>query len=205
MEKKLTNIQLNRRNEIILAAEKLYKKIGFKDITIKDIAKETTFTRASIYNYYETKEEIFLDLYTKEYVKWAEELVILLDSKEKLTKKILIEYVSRSLEKREQLLKLMSMNNYDMEANSRIEFLVEFKKAFINGINIFSKLLYKYNKKYINDSVDRVIYSFFPFIYGLYPYSHVTSKQKKAMEKAGHKWQKNTIYKLTYNFLNEIL
>ena len=205
MEMKLTNIQLNRRNEIILAAEKLYKKIGFKDITIKDIAKETTFTRASIYNYYETKEEIFLDLYTKEYVKWAEELVILLDSKEKLTKKILIEYVSRSLEKREQLLKLMSMNNYDMEANSRIEFLVEFKKAFINGINIFSKLLYKYNKKYINDSVDRVIYSFFPFIYGLYPYSHVTSKQKKAMEKAGHKWQKNTIYKLTYNFLNEIL
>ena len=114
MEMKLTNIQLNRRNEIILAAEKLYKKMGFKDITIKDIAKETTFTRASIYNYYETKEEIFLDLYTKEYVKWAEELVILLDSKEKLTKKILIEYVSRSLEKREQLLKLMSMNNYDM-------------------------------------------------------------------------------------------
>ena len=205
MEMKLTNIQLNRRNEIILAAEKLYKKIGFKDITIKDIAKETTFTRASIYNYYETKEEIFLDLYTKEYVKWVEELEILLDSKEKLTKKIFIEYVSRSLEKREQLLKLMSMNNYDMEANSRIEFLVEFKKAFINGINIFSKLLYKYNKKYINDSVDRVIYSFFPFIYGLYPYSHVTSKQKKAMEKAGHKWQKNTIYKLTYNFLNEIL
>ena len=205
MEKKLTNIQLNRRNEIIFAAEKLYKKMGFKDITIKDIAKETTFTRASIYNYYETKEEIFLDLYTKEYVKWVEELEILLDSKEKLTKKIFIEYVSRSLEKREQLLKLMSMNNYDMEANSRIEFLVEFKKAFINGINIFSKLLYKYNKKYINDSVDRVIYSFFPFIYGLYPYSHVTSKQKKAMEKAGHKWQKNTIYKLTYNFLNEIL
>lgn len=205
MKKELTNIQLNRRNEIIIALEKLYKKKGFKDITIKDIANETTFTRASIYNYYETKEEIFLELYTKEYVKWEEELEILLNSKEKLTKKVFTEYVARSLEKREQLLKLMSMNNYDMEANSRIEFLVEFKKVFMNCINIFSKLLIKYNKKFNNDNVDRILYIFFPFIYGLYPYSHVTIKQNKAIEKAGYKWNNNSIYNLTYNFLNEIL
>ncbi len=205
MKKELTNIQQNRRNEIVLALEKLYKKKGFKDITIKDIAKETTFTRASIYNYYETKEEIFLDLYTKEFEKWTEELELLLHSKEKLTKKYFIEYVSKSLEKREQLLKLMSMNNYDMEENSRLEFLVEFKKVFINCINTFSEILIKYDKKYNKESAERVTYAFFPFIYGLYPYSHVTSKQKKAMDKAGHKWQNNTTYKLTCNFLNEIL
>ena len=83
MKRTFTNIQLNRRNEIVLALEKLYKKKGFKDITIKDIAKETTFTRASIYNYYETKEEIFLDLYTKEYTKWIEALELLLNSEKK--------------------------------------------------------------------------------------------------------------------------
>lgn len=205
MKDKLTSIQHTRRNEIISALEKLYKKMSFKDITIKDIAKETTFTRASIYNYYETKEEIFLELYTKEYAKWVMELENLLNTEGKLTKKVFVEYVAKSLEKRVELLKLMSMNNYDMEANSRIEFLIEFKKVFISGIDVFSKLLYKYDKKYKGSSVNKVTYTFFPFIYGLYPYSHVTSKQRKAMEKVGHKWQGNTIYKLTFNFLNEIL
>ena len=205
MKNELTNIQQNRRNEIVSALEKIYKKKGFKYITIKDIAKETTFTRASIYNYYETKEEIFLELYTKEYIKWTSDLNFLLNSRQKLTKEYFVEYIANSLKKREQLLKLMSMNNYDMEANSRIEFLIEFKKVFINCINIFSKLLVKLNKKYNNQIANKIAYSFFPFIYGLYPYSHITPKQKKAMNIAGHKWQSNTIYKLTYDFLNQIL
>lgn len=32
--------------------------MSFKDITLKDISRETTFSRTSIYNYFQTKEEI---------------------------------------------------------------------------------------------------------------------------------------------------
>ena len=71
---KNNDISTKRKEEIVLACEKLYKKMSFKDITIKDIAKETTFTRASIYNYFETKEEIFLALYEKEYYIWNNDL-----------------------------------------------------------------------------------------------------------------------------------
>ncbi len=39
-----------RREEIIVACEKLYKTVSFKNITLKDIGKATTFTRTSIYN-----------------------------------------------------------------------------------------------------------------------------------------------------------
>ena len=56
-----------RREEIIAACEKLYKTVSFKNITLKDIGKATTFTRTSIYNYFQTKEEIFLALLQKEY------------------------------------------------------------------------------------------------------------------------------------------
>lgn len=56
-----------RRDEIIAACEKLYKTVSFKNITLKDIGKATTFTRTSIYNYFQTKEEIFLALLQKEY------------------------------------------------------------------------------------------------------------------------------------------
>ena len=49
-----------RKEEIINACEKLYETNTFKDITMKSIGEETTFSRTSIYNYFQTKEEIFL-------------------------------------------------------------------------------------------------------------------------------------------------
>ena len=41
-----------RIDEIIDACEELYQEHSFKDITVDMIAKRTTFTRASIYNYF---------------------------------------------------------------------------------------------------------------------------------------------------------
>lgn len=63
-----------RREEILNACEKLYATTNFKDITLKEIGKETTFTRSSIYNYFHTKEEIFLGLLKREYDLWISAL-----------------------------------------------------------------------------------------------------------------------------------
>ena len=43
-----------RKEEIINACEALYKTESFKDITIKEIGGITSFTRTSIYNYFQT-------------------------------------------------------------------------------------------------------------------------------------------------------
>lgn len=56
-----------RREEIVSACEKLYQYRSFKEITLKDIGKETSFSRPTIYNYFQTKEEIFLGLFQREY------------------------------------------------------------------------------------------------------------------------------------------
>ena len=202
---KNNDISAKRKEEIVSACEKLYKTMSFRDITIKDIAKETTFTRASIYNYFETKEEIFLALYEKEYYIWNDDLEEILKSIKKFTKSSFADKIAKTLEKRVMLLKLMAMNNYDMEENSRLECLISFKVAYLKTISTFSKLLSKFNPLLSKKEIDDVIYMFYPFIYALYPYSHVTEKQMKAMEIAGHKWNKNTIYKLTYNFILKIL
>lgn len=54
-----------RKEEMINACASLYKTIGFRDITIRDIGAKTSFTRTSIYNYFQTKEEIFLALFAR--------------------------------------------------------------------------------------------------------------------------------------------
>ena len=51
-----------RKEEIINACEMLYQTLSFKEITLKEIGKVTSFSRPTIYNYYQTKEEIFLAL-----------------------------------------------------------------------------------------------------------------------------------------------
>ena len=46
-----------RREEIIAACRKLYETMSFKDITLKEIGQQTSFTRTSIYNYFETRRK----------------------------------------------------------------------------------------------------------------------------------------------------
>lgn len=58
-----------RKEEIIRACTSLYETMNFKDIAIKEIGAITSFTRTSIYNYFQTKEEIFLALLQQEYEK----------------------------------------------------------------------------------------------------------------------------------------
>ncbi len=49
------------------------------------------------------------------------------------------------------------------------------------------------------------IYSFFPFIYGIYPYTVVTDKQKNAMEKAGVDFAYYSIEEIAYTCAKKLL
>ena len=184
-----------RREEIISACKELYKTMSFKEITIKEIADCTSFTRPSIYNYFETKEEIFLAILQKEYELWVKELETVIGGNEAMTAEQVAKALALSLENRTLILKLMSMNHYDMEANSRMERLVEFKKAYGASLKAVEKLLAKFCA---DVDINAFIYGYFPFIYGIYPYAVVTEKQKEAMKQAEINYQYHTIYELAY-------
>ena len=70
MPKGSKELTVSRKEEIITACEELYKTMSFKEITIKEIGNATSFTLTSIYNYFQTKEEIFLALLQREYELW---------------------------------------------------------------------------------------------------------------------------------------
>ena len=195
MEKKPVDV---RREEIINACEELYKKENFKDITLKQIGEKTTFSRTSIYNYFQTKEEIFLALFQREYEKWIEDLNKIYKENEKLIIEELANKLAHTIEKRPTLLKLLAMNLYDMEGNSKMEALVEFKQAYGDSIKAVKRCLDKFVTNMNEEEKTNFIFSFFPFMYGIYPYAVVTTKQKEAMEKADVPFKKLTIYEIAY-------
>ncbi len=194
-----------KREEIINACEQLYQTMSFKEITLKEIGNITSFSRPTIYNYFETKEEIFLALFQREYDRWNEDLTAILDGNGKLSKAELSEKIAASLAGREQLLKLLSMNNYDMEANSRQELLTAFKQSYGRSLQLMHMLLEKFCPDMSVTDIRNFIYTFFPFMFGIYPYTSVTEKQRAAMKEAGINYVYQTVYELTYGCIIRLL
>ena len=194
-----------RRDEIVAACEQLYQTMSFKDITLKEISSVTSFSRPTIYNYFQTKEEIFLALFEREYDRWNEDLEKILSSDKAFSRTELAGQIAKSLERRTQLLKLLSMNNYDMEENSREELLASFKRAYGKSLMMFREILRKHVSGMSDAEIEQIMYVFFPFMFGIYPYAEVTAKQKDAMKEAEIDYKYQSIYEITYNCLKRLL
>ncbi len=194
-----------RREEIIDACEELYKTMSFKEITIKEIGNVTSFTRTSIYNYFQTKEEIFLSLLKREYKLWIAYLQNAMEKHERMSKDEFAAMLAHSLEERAQLLKILSMNHYDMETGSRSEHLTSFKVVYGESIRTVMDCLNKFFPEMTVSEKQNFIYIFFPFMFGIYPYTFVTEKQRAAMEEAKTNYVFMTIYEITFNCVSRLL
>ena len=194
-----------RKEEIITACAELYKTMSFKEITIKEIGNATTFTRTSIYNYFQTKEEIFLALLQREYELWVQSLKQIQSGYESMTREEFADALAHSLEERQNLLKIMSMNHYDMEDNSRLERLTEFKIVYGKALAEVRNCLDKFFPEMTAGDKQDFIFSFFPFIFGIYPYTVVTEKQRAAMTKAEVNYVYMTVYEITYAEVKKLL
>lgn len=53
--------------------------------------------------------------------------------------------------------------------------------------------------------IQNFIYIFFPFMFGIYPYTEVTEKQRAAMKEAGINYVYQSAYELIYSGLTRLL
>ena len=194
-----------RKEEIIDACASLYEAMGFKDITIRDIGEKTSFTRTSIYNYFQTKEEIFLGLLQREYEAWTCDLKAIVRDHETMSPDQFAEAIAHTLEKRGCMLKLLSMNLYDMEGNSRVENLVDFKRVYADSMKALTSCLEKFFPYMTETDVQEFLYAVYPFLFGIYPYTTATEKQKQAMDLAHIKYVNYSIYEITVSFISKII
>lgn len=194
-----------RKDEIINACAELYGTMGFREITIRDIGARTSFTRTSIYNYFQTKEEIFLALLEREHRLWIADIEAVERENEAMSVESFAVALSSTLEKRKIMLKLMSMNLYDMECNSRLENLVEFKHAYADALVALRRCLEKFFPRMTAADIREFELAFFPFLFGVYPYTSHSEKQKAAMELAGVKHEEYSVGKIVKDFAARVL
>lgn len=92
-----------------------------------------------------------------------------------------------------------------MEENSRLENLVEFKVSYRETVETIKKCIIKFFPEKNKSEVENFIYTFFPLMYGIYPYVKLTAKQKTAMKRANIEFKNNTIYDIAYNGIIKLL
>ena len=143
-------------------------------------------------------------LLEREYLKWNEDLYILLEKNEKLSKEDFIDIITDLLVKRKTLLKLISMNMFEMEANSRTQSITNFKLTFKETVSLLEQCLCKFFN--IKDSeAEEITFTFLPFLVGIYPYTSVTNKMKEAINKANFEYKFYTDKEMIKMGLEKIL
>lgn len=198
-----TEREMANRDEILMAAEKLSATREYRDISLGDIAGLTSLSRPSIYTYFNTKEEIFLGLLKREFGRWGDALAAL-DPAKVGTKPAFAEALALLLEEHALMLRIMDSNLLDIENNSSMEALVDFKRTYCASDTALRASLARC-LELSDEQIERFIGSFYPFMRGVYPFSTATDKQLAAMEQAGCTYHKRTIYEIALPGIESLL
>ena len=204
MPKASLELIARREKEIVDACEKIYRAKGFCGVTIKEISTETSFTRPAIYNYFETKDEILMALLCREYREFCERLESLAAKAAQCTKAALADQIAGALAEREILLRIQSMDLFEIEQNSRLERLVRLKEIYGRTVAALETVPGAYG---VSSGEERASCSrtFFAFLFGVHPYVFHTEKQLEAMRIAGISVRGTTVYEMVYQCLLRLI
>ena len=194
-----------RREEILNACEKLYATMNFREITLREIGEETTFTRPSIYNYFHTKEEIFLGLLKREYDLWVAALEEATGAQDHMTDEEIAACIAGTLAQRQLLLKLLSTNHFDLEEHCPVDALVDFKISYAKTLDAIAALLAKFRPDMDETAVQEFQFTFFPFLFGVYPYTTLTERQRVTMARAGVRFVYYSVYDMIHRAVIKML
>ena len=79
--------------------------------------------------------------------------------------------------------------------------LLSFKVAYGESMKNVCMILTKFCPEKSVQEIQDFIYVFFPFMFGIYPYTAVTDKQREAMKQANVDYVYQSIFEITNNCL----
>lgn len=171
-----------RINQIIDAAVKLYNEMPYEKITLAGIAKELSFTRANLYKYVSSKEEIFLKVIEKDEKDWINAIIDGFKDKENISHKEFAQIWAKKLYEHKMLIQLMSIQFSVIEKNTTVEKLVDFKIQFYKETETVYSIINRLLPDLSYDGITNFLYMQFFFAVGLYPATTENAVQQKAIE-----------------------
>jgi len=129
-----------RRESILNATEFLLSKHLIDDISMAIVASTIKLAKGTLYLYFKTKEELFLSLLDRAYLRWFDEVENWVDSQTEINSNNLAKYLAESFSAQSTLLLLVPYAESILEKNISLDRIIEHKRS----MNI--KLVYLSNK-----------------------------------------------------------
>ena len=206
---KKESLVANRQQEIIKACEELYETMEYEEISIKEIAKSTSICRSNIYNYYQTKDEIFLDILEKDYLSWMEDIKDRMTGEEEPGRESYCRNIAATAALHPRLLKLMSVHYITIEKNCSLEKLTAFKYAIHPFQETMEEILRIYFPKAPRENIQNFLFLLLSLIQGLYSMTSLCEKQVRAMQEVDPDYQMpdftTALYQALYILTSDLL
>lgn len=125
-----------RRQKILDAARELFSESDFASVKILDIAKRTGLGKGSVFLYFESKEDLFLELTMQEFDAWYQKIQFLLleHSGKGIGGRELLELLDRTFLSRNLLIRLLVTAMTVLEQNAGYEQAVRYKRTLHDDI-----------------------------------------------------------------------
>jgi AcrR family transcriptional regulator len=170
-----------RINEIMDATARLYKEHRFEDITFAMIAKEADFTRSNLYRYFQTKEDIFLELMKHDILSWRVDIIENFTDGNLSLGEIAEIIVDLTL-KHNRMVKLFTILFTLLEPNSSLEALTAFKLKINQEIGTLAQFLSTVLPFSSVEDAAEFLTTLSSLVIGSYPMMDLTPKQIEAMQ-----------------------
>lgn len=172
-----------RIEEIFSVARKLLLAQPFDSIRLATIAKELSFTRANLYKYFQSKEEIYMSLLAQEIEIFAQSLKGKVDEKQpEQTADAFIDFWTTHLSQHQAMLMLLSVAGHILEKNISDTVLLHSKKRIVAAsmqwtmpsIHYFFP---RWDAERVQESLDLLVV----LANGLFSFCGLNSAQKKLL------------------------
>ncbi len=174
-----------RREEIMQAALELLETRDYEKITLAAIAEKLSFTRANLYKYVSSKDEIFLWITLRELSLWVEDLKTAFERENPATNREIASLWGLVLMDHIRVIKLFSLLYSLIERNVSVEKLAEFKGELFSLLTPLAGMM----DRHIPGLSERGRWDFLNmqlhYAAGLYPASDISDRQREAMALAG--------------------
>jgi AcrR family transcriptional regulator len=171
--------------EILSAAERLFDSSDYEAITLVAVAKESKFTRSNLYKYFNTKEEIYIELIKRDFALWADDLETVFNTYDEISVGEFADVWVDTFIRHPRLSGLIPILFTTLEKNATLQNLVDFKFALKENIaDVIAVLCRLFPSLTMERAVNFLMLQMAAAI-GLLPMAHVSEKQKKAMEQTG--------------------
>jgi len=173
-----------RINEIMDATARLYEENRYEDITFAMIAKEANFTRSNLYRYFQTKEDIFLELLKHDIATWRKDFLEIFTDVPSSLHDVAETSVDLIL-KHKRMVGLFTILFTLLEPNASLDALTAFKQKITEEIGMVAQFLSTtLSFPSIESAVEYLTAQSYLAI-GAYPMMNLTQKQTEAMQTIG--------------------